>query len=120
VESIEGPVCVCPIPITPNRDGYNDYLRFDYSLRYPRSSPRIEIFDLAGHMVYSSDRRSVSWTDVRRECGGCPRICPDQRQCELLFDGSDSDGNLLPGGLYLYVFYLNGQPVGHGEAVIAR
>jgi hypothetical protein len=120
IESTQGDICVCPVPITPNDDGHNDRLRVDYSLRYPRTHPRLTVYDLHRNLVFDSDERKVAWIEPGSECRQCPRSCANRQECEVLFDGADSDGRNLPAGVYLYLFELNDAVQARGEVVIAR
>jgi hypothetical protein len=76
-----------PRVVTPNGDGINDAVRFDFDVvQLTGTAPlRLEIFDLSGHRV---------------------RVLADNRQqsgsYRLDWDGHDDANQLLPPGLYVY------------------
>lgn len=81
-------VLVEPNPFSPNGDGLYDETRVIFTLGRPADHVNIEFFDLSGHLA----RRLVfhSPTDYT---GGTP--------VEIVWDGKDEDGHVVPYGLYV-------------------
>jgi len=90
---------VYPRIFTPNGDGWNDKVifQFDNPELLPISG---KIYDLAGSFVVNLQ----------------PGTSPDSM---LVWDGKDSGGTVVPGGIYLYQIELGGTPT-TGTIVVAR
>jgi hypothetical protein len=84
-------VDVSPSPFTPNGDGINDVVFFQFQV-HELSEPRelaVTVFDLSGRVMRDLSNRSV----IRGVFGDA---------ADLGWDGRDESGNLVPTGLYLY------------------
>jgi hypothetical protein len=93
------PFVVYPLPFTPNGDGYNDTLKFDFGdERY--GSPRVNIFSLDGRLVASL--QSV------------------EAQRFIYWMGKDRSGNDCPPGAYLYTLQDGDKKVASGIVYVAR
>jgi hypothetical protein len=79
-----GLLTLSPNPFTPNGDGRDDRCVVRFELPVPRSTVRITVFDVVGR------ERGVLMDHEAVASRG-----------ELLWDGSDADGNTLPSGLYI-------------------
>jgi len=91
---------VYPRIFSPNGDSYNDKAAFHFS--NPEDLPvQGEVFDIAGAKV----------ADLKP--GG-----PDPASL-LLWDGKDTDGRAVPGGIYLYQLEFQGKRA-TGSVVVAR
>ena len=90
---------VYPRIFTPNGDGYNDKVTFNFT--NPEALPLSgQIFDLPGAQVASL------------KAGSDPTS-------QLVWDGKDSDGRTVPGGIYLYEIDYQGKYI-TGTVVVAR
>lgn len=87
-----------PNPFTPNGDGTNDTVKFRVE-ELGLSSPELVIFTIDGRRVKT----------VREANGGV-----------LRWDGTDSDNQDQPPGVYLYVVRENGSRVSSGHVTLAR
>jgi gliding motility-associated-like protein len=87
-----------PQPFTPNGDGYNDELMFDFGDEH-FSSPRVNIFGLDGRLVKSLD--TVTDNGIR-------------------WDGRDRNGGECVPGSYLYTLEDGGQKKASGIIYLAR
>lgn len=88
---------VTPNPFTPNRDGINDQIRFQFQL-HELSVPRLlslSIYDLSGRRVRQLEARPV----IRGLFG--------QGLETLSWDGLDDGGVQVPPGVYLYQLSLD-------------
>jgi len=93
-----GNLVVSPNPFTPNSDGYNDQVDFDFSQLGTASNPTVRIFSFNGRLVHTLQNissGSISW------------------------NGRDSSGNTLSPGVYLYVIEENNQLLGRGSITLA-
>ncbi|HJN29898.1 MAG TPA: gliding motility-associated C-terminal domain-containing protein [Candidatus Latescibacteria bacterium] len=84
-------VDVSPSPFTPNGDGINDVVFFQFQV-HELSEPRelaVTVFDLSGRVMRDLSNRSA----IRGVFGDA---------ADLGWDGRDESGNLVPTGLYLY------------------
>ena len=91
VESVDGPVAaagleVVPSPFSPDDDGHEDAVWIRYRLSSPVALIRIQVFDLAGRVRRQIERARLSGSEG-----------------EVLWDGTDDAGNLLPTGPYVVV-----------------
>ncbi|MGH7599697.1 MAG: Ig-like domain-containing protein, partial [bacterium] len=87
-----------PNPFTPNNDGYNDQIEFDYSGLALRN-PSLQIFDANGIPVWSS-HNGVSG--------------------QFIWNGRDDRGREVLPGVYLYSVRDQGNNVASGYVVVAR
>ncbi|MBN1754642.1 T9SS type B sorting domain-containing protein [bacterium] len=91
---------IYPEPFTPNDDGYNDQVSFNFKESYSNNA-LIHIYDLKGKEI-----KSISSSD---RIGG-----------EWFWDGRDSRGNELSPGVYIYSIIINGKTVYNGSITLAR
>ena len=93
-----------PNPFTPNGDGNNDMVVFNYPGMFTKSA-RLEVFDLRGVRVYDGEIGPArGFSDI----------------ASRTWDGKDSSGETLQPGLYLYVILVDGEVVCSGTVVLAR
>ncbi len=93
-----GRLAVSPNPFTPNNDGFNDDVEFDFEQVGNITNPVIRIFSFNGKLV-----RTLSALNGTR----------------MLWDGLDENGNRLNPGVYLYVVQENNQLIGRGSITLA-
>ena len=81
-----------PNPFTPNGDGINDevVIAFDLFLFLDQVEIEVGIFDLSGRRVHRLEPQAQS-----------------AGKMEVRWDGRNSDGNLIPPGIYLYHLKVN-------------
>jgi len=86
---------------TPNGDGWNDYIEIHYA------NPRDDfvsgkIYDLRGTLISEMEKRAYAET--------------------LIWDGKDTNGHTVPGGVYIYQIEVVGDEnkVMNGTVVVAR
>ncbi|RMD92579.1 MAG: choice-of-anchor D domain-containing protein [Calditrichaeota bacterium] len=94
----KGDVVVRPNPFTPNEDGFNDRVVFDFS-GLVLIQPQLKIFDLNGVLLNKfteSKNGKFSW------------------------DGKDAHGRAQKPGVYLYVLSDQNNPIRRGYVVLAR
>ena len=91
-----------PNPFTPNSDGINDYVQFEYPELFYRTA---DIF------IYNIHNHEVKQINV-------PEGANAKTAARWL--GDDNNGNPLPQGLYIYVIESGGEIVCEGTVVIAR
>ena len=92
------PVSVFPDPFTPNGDGYNDYAEFIF-LESENLNPVIQIFNLRGMPIRElSDRTGEAYQ----------------------WDGTDSDGNDVEPGVYIYIFTSKDNQASNGTITLIR
>ncbi len=89
---------VRPNPFTPNQDGYNDAVEFNFAT-LGLDSPGLRIFDVDGVAVLSEDHL---------------------RSGVFLWNGRDRHDRELPPGIYLYSLQDRGKNVANGYVVLAR
>jgi hypothetical protein len=87
-----------PNPFTPNNDGYNDQIEFDYA-GLSLKNPSLQIFDANGIPVWSSHNGA----------GG-----------RFIWNGRDDRGREVLPGVYLYSVRDQGNNVASGYVVVAR
>lgn len=93
-----------PKPITPNNDGHNDRVVFKYPNMFSEDA-EIVIYDVQSREVY---RKKITHSTFGGSGG------------TNVWDGTDSNGKLLPQGVYIYVITVNGDVVCNGTVAIAR
>jgi hypothetical protein len=89
---------VRPNPFTPNDDGYNDAVEFNFST-LGLSRPALRIFDVDGLAVVHEDNLHAG---------------------VFVWRGRDRNGRALPPGIYLYSLQDSGRNVANGYVVLAR
>lgn len=89
---------VRPNPFTPNQDGFNDQVRFDFS-RYTLDQPHLKIFDFNGVLLAN---------------------LTDPAGLEFQWDGRDGNGREQKPGIYLYLLSDHQKKVATGYVVLAR
>lgn len=100
INVVEGEMKVSPNPFTPNNDGFNDQVRFDFSQLANINNPEIKIFSFNGRLVRTFNPDDFS--------GGL-----------IPWDGTDESGNRLQPGVYLYVVQNNNQLILKGSVTLA-
>jgi len=94
----EETVSVLPNPFTPNGDGYNDFVDFIFpNTRDSRSE--VQIFSMSGNRV---------------------EVLSNQHAMGFRWDGTDSDGNALEPGVYIYLIQANGNQIANGTITLIR
>lgn len=88
---------VGPNPFTPNNNGFNDFVRFDFSAADAVTGYTVQLFDMNGKQV-----RSLS----------------SSGQTEILWDGTDTSGSVLKPGIYLYLIERNNSVVRRGSVTL--
>ncbi len=96
--SVASKLIVRPNPFTPNGDGYNDAIEFNFS-GLNLDSPSLHIFDANGVPVW---------------------VNKPQNGKIYAWDGRDEEGKDLQPGVYLYTLLDGGSNVASGYVVIAR
>lgn len=94
----QGEISVSPNPFTPNNDGFNDVVDFDFSRIADTSNPVIRIFSFNGRLVHTL--RNLNGSSIH-------------------WDGTDNGGNRLRPGVYLYVVEDNNGLVARGSITLA-
>ncbi|HHS49914.1 MAG TPA: hypothetical protein ENN07_02245 [candidate division Zixibacteria bacterium] len=95
------PCEVWPIPFTPNDDGANDIVWFEYpDMEF--SPATIEIFTIEGRRVFSRD------------------FPPSAPESGTFWDGVADDGRRALPGTYVYIITKNGEVVCKGTLVLVR
>jgi len=93
-----GRLAVSPNPFTPNNDGFNDAVEFNFENVGVVSSPVIRIFSFHGKLV---------------------RTITGMAGNSAFWDGLDDNGNRLNPGVYLYVVQENNELIGRGSVTLA-
>jgi len=89
---------VGPNPFTPNNNGFNDFVRFDFSGADAVTGYQVRIFDMNGKQL---------------------RSLAGNGQSEIIWDGTDSGGSVLKPGIYLYLIERNNRVVRRGSITLA-
>jgi len=93
-----------PNPFTPNRDGYNDEVIFDYPRMFS-SDAELKILDKRNQLIYEKKLSSiVSYSDYESR----------------LWDGKDRSGNAADPGLYIYMILRDGEVLCNGTILLVR
>lgn len=95
---LEREFIVRPNPFTPNDDGFNDAVEFNFST-LGLSAPGLRIFDVDGLAVVQED---------------------DLRSGVFVWRGVDRNRRALPPGIYLYSLQDRGKNVANGYVILAR
>ncbi|MDZ7375862.1 MAG: gliding motility-associated C-terminal domain-containing protein [candidate division KSB1 bacterium] len=98
IDVYEGEVVVRPNPFTPNDDGFNDRVSFNFE-KLGVVAPVLKLFDISGRMINT--------TTVTQGY-------------EFLWDGNDRYGNPSQPGVYLYLLEDQNRIIAHGYVVLAR
>jgi len=96
----EGLFTVSPNPFTPNNDGYNDAVIFNFSQIFNVSAPRVTIFSFEGQSI-----RTFTSQDMINGL--------------ITWDGRDANGKLLKPGVYLYAALIDGKMLSRGSLTLA-
>ncbi len=91
-----------PNPFTPNNDGFNDYVQFEFD-NMGQTEGTIYIYDIHNHEV----------KQINVPAGANAKTAAQ-------WHGTDNNGNPLPQGVYMYVIESGGEIVCEGTVVIAR
>lgn len=89
---------VGPNPFTPNNNGFNDFVRFDFSGADAVTGYQVRIFDMNGKQV---------------------RSLAANGQSEIIWDGTDTGGSVLKPGIYLYLIERNSRVIRRGSVTLA-
>ena len=89
---------VGPNPFTPNNNGFNDFVRFDFTGAEASTGYIVRIFDMNGKRV---------------------RTLTADGQSEIIWDGTDSGGTVLKPGVYLYIIERSNRVVRRGSVTLA-
>ncbi|MBN2542969.1 gliding motility-associated C-terminal domain-containing protein [bacterium] len=95
---------IVPNPFTPNGDDYNDIIYFIYPKMYSQEA-ELKIYNLRNVLVYQET--------IPPQMG---RIYSEKN----LWDGKDSNGKMVPEGIYIYAITVDGKVVCNGTIVLAR
>jgi len=96
--AIASRLIVRPNPFTPNNDGFNDHVEFDYSGLGLRN-PALQIFDANGIPIWNSNSPAAG---------------------RFRWNGRDDRGREVIPGVYLYTLRDQGNNVASGYVVVAR
>jgi len=96
--AIASRLIVRPNPFTPNNDGFNDHVEFDYAGLGLRN-PSLQIFDANGIPIWSSNSPAAG---------------------RFRWNGRDDRGREVIPGVYLYTLRDQGNNVASGYVVVAR
>ena len=89
----EGTLTVTPKMITPNNDGWDDYLSIEYRFPEPGNVANIKLFDISG--------RFIRWIANNFQCG---------TEGRLIWDGlGANNSSLIPGPYLIYTETFNKQ-----------
>ncbi len=98
IDVAEGALIVRSNPFTPNGDGINDVVNFNFE-ELSIALPLLKLFDVSGRLVATLQQ---------------------PQGYSLVWDGRDRFGNPAPPGAYLYLLYDRGQVIANGYVVLAR
>ena len=105
-DRIVGDLSVTPNPFTPNEDGANDDVRFEFTILKVNTSKAVEvtICDLAG-------RRMRTLTEERSNAAGTYSI---------VWDGKDEDGHVVTPGIYLGQVSLETDEISAEDSMVSH
>ncbi len=89
---------VGPNPFTPNNNGFNDFVTFDFSRADAGANFIVRIFDMNGKRI---------------------RTLRSHGRSEIIWNGSDGSGTVLKPGIYLYIIETNSTVVRRGSVTLA-
>ncbi|MDZ7318752.1 MAG: Ig-like domain-containing protein, partial [candidate division KSB1 bacterium] len=98
IDVAEGALIVRSNPFTPNGDGINDVVTFNFE-QLSVASPSLKLFDVSGRLILTM-QQSEGYSFV--------------------WDGRDRFGNPAPPGAYLYLLHDRDQIIANGYVVLAR
>jgi len=98
LEVFEGELVVRSNPFTPNDDGINDKVSFNFE-KIGVIDPLLKLFDVAGRMIVT---------------------IKDRAGYEFIWDGKDRFGNPAQPGVYLYLLEDQNLMIANGYVVLAR
>ncbi len=98
IEVSEGELVVRSNPFTPNDDGINDEVTFNFE-KLGVDDPLLKLFDVSGHVI---------------------NTIKDRNGYELIWDGRDHYGNPAQPGVYLYLLKDHDKTIANGYVVLAR
>ncbi len=98
VEVLEGELVVRSNPFTPNDDGINDNVTFNFE-KLGVIDPILRLFDVSGRVINTIRERSGY---------------------EFIWDGRDHYGNPAQPGVYLYLLQDHDKSIANGYVVLAR
>ena len=98
IDVIEGEIIVRSNPFTPNGDGINDTVTFNFE-QLGVTDPQLKLFDMSGRMIVTLQDR-LGFTFV--------------------WNGVDRFGNQAQPGVYLYLLQDQNQVIANGYVVLAR
>ncbi len=98
IQAVEGNLIVRSNPFTPNDDGYNDFVGFDFK-QFTLNSPVLKIFDFQGRDIITLKKYANS---------------------KFVWNGKNKDEKRAQPGLYLYILEDGGRNVARGYVVLAR
>lgn len=98
IDVAEGELVVRSNPFTPNGDGKNDIVTFDFE-KLSVTEPQLKLYDVAGRMIAT----------LRQ-----------QKDYKFVWDGIDHYGNPTQPGVYLYLLQDQGKTIANGYVVLAR
>jgi len=96
----EGKFKVSPNPFTPNSDGYNDQVNFDFSELFNITNPSVQILNLEGQLI--------------RNFG-----IQDSVNGVITWDGRDKSGRIMRPGVFLYAVFNDGKLLSRGSITLA-
>lgn len=98
IEVIEGELSVRSNPFTPNGDGINDIVTFNFE-QLSVADPQLKLYDISGRMIMTlQERRGLSF----------------------IWTGVDRFGNPAQPGVYLYLLQDRNEVIANGYIVLAR
>jgi len=98
IEVLEGELIVRSNPFTPNGDGINDEVTFNFE-KLGVINPMLKLFDVSGRMI----------TSIKQRTG-----------YKFVWDGKDRFGNPAQPGAYLYLIQDQDKTIANGYVVLAR
>ena len=98
IDVIEGELIVRSNPFTPNGDGINDIVIFNFE-KLSVAEPSLKLYDISGRMIATLKERE---------------------KYKIIWDGSDRFGNQAQPGVYLYLLHDQEKTVANGYVVLAR